>query len=715
MDFFAIDSRFNKEKALSAIRFGQEATLLEAELHELQDIQNSFRQEMASLLFSSSIVKAASLQTNALANSFKAGIMDAFIMGYPVHIENNNDEPDNLVILSAPPETGTRYDLVYMELWFETIDYLSNIYRFGGEASGTVPNDLVDYRIGAETSRRVQLRWRIASVDGIDFTSYPKGVNAPSVKAKGANSHPVEWNFAAVPGDSGLFIAGSGDGPSKTLLETRDGYSYAIPLFKVVRSAGKTAITLEDIMDIRVHARDVTPLQIGAVPLVGGTMTGALTLSGDPTQPLHAATKQYVDAARLGLDCKESVRVATTGNITLSGLQTIDGIALSAGDRVLVKNQNTASQNGIYIAASSAWARAEDANTSSKVTPGLFTFVEQGNVNADSGWILTTDRPITLGSTGLTFVQFSGAGQLVAQDGLYQSGNLLGVSDSGISDSKIGLRTLNQGLASPTNSGNLTQLLSWLAGRIKTIAGTTNWYDTPSKTISQLAGEKANLSGAIFTGPVSLTSFGGSTWSSEKTPSGVFTETGLGWYIREINNISGYPYTYGTMLGYANSSNSYKYCFQVFKGSDGPLYYRQATSSSVWTSWAQVWTGYNDGAGSGLDADKLDGYQSNTGTVANTIPVRDSSGKIPGSITGDAATVGGKTLGTEIPLKDGTVQTNLNADMVDGKHANNTANNIATLDSSGNLSAPGGTVTLGTFKIVYNSTLGCLDFIATGV
>jgi hypothetical protein len=95
--------------------------------------------------------------------------------------------------------------------------------------------------------------------------------------------------------------------------------------------------------------------------------------------------------------------------------------------------------------------------------------------------------------------------------------------------------------------------------------------------------------------------------------------------------------------------------------------------------------------------------------------VRDSGGKLPGSITGDAATVGGKTPGTEIPLKDGTVQTNLNADMVDGKHANNTANNIATLDSSGNLSAPGGTVTLGTFKIVYNSTLGCLDFIATGV
>lgn len=709
-----MDSKFHKEKALSAIRFGQEATLLETELHELQDIQNSFRREMANLLFSSSVVTAEPAQTHGVANSFKTGIMDAFIMGYPVHIENNNGDIDNVVTLTAPPSSGTRYDLVYLELWFETIDYQADVYRFGGETSGTIPNDFVDVRVGVETSRRVQLRWRIVSTENIDFTTYPKGVTAPTVKAKGANSYPVELNFVASEEDSGLFIAGSGES-TKTLLGTRDGYSYAMPLFKVLRSTGKTSIALEDITDIRQFTRDVAPLLIGAVPLSGGTMTGALTLSGDPTQPLHAATKQYVDAARLGMDCKASVRVATTGNITLSGLQTIDGVALTAGDRVLVKDQTDAAKNGIYAAASSAWVRTEDADSSAKVTPGLFTFVEQGTVNADSGWILSTDRTITLGVTALTFVQFSGAGQLVAQDGLYQSGNLIGVSDSGISDSKIGLRTLNQGLASPTNSGNLTQLLSWLAGRIKTIAGTTNWYDTPSKTISQLAGEKANLSGATFTGPISLTSFGGSTWSSEKTPSGVFTETGLGWYIREINSISGYPYTYGTMLGYANSSNSYKYCFQVFKGSDGPLYYRQATSSSVWTSWEQVWTGYNDGAGSGLDADKLDGYQSNTGTAANTIPVRDSGGKLPGSITGDAATVGGKTLGTEIPLKDGTVQTNLNADMVDGKHANNTANNIATLDSSGNLSAPGGTVTLGTFKIVYNSTLGCLDFIATGV
>jgi hypothetical protein len=166
--------------------------------------------------------------------------------------------------------------------------------------------------------------------------------------------------------------------------------------------------------------------------LAGGTMTGAIAMGtnkitglGTPTADTDAATKAYVDAARSGLDVKASVRAATTAGITLSGEQTIDGVSVVAGDRVLVKNQGTGSENGIYVASASGWSRADDANISAEVTAGMFTFVAEGTVNADSGWVLTTNDAITLGTTALAFAQFSGAGQITAGAGLTKNGNTL--------------------------------------------------------------------------------------------------------------------------------------------------------------------------------------------------------------------------------------------------------------------------------------------------
>ncbi len=155
-----------------------------------------------------------------------------------------------------------------------------------------------------------------------------------------------------------------------------------------------------------------------------------LTNLATPVSDTDAATKAYVDAARSGLDVKQSVRAATTGNISLSGTQTIDGIGLSANDRVLVKNQTLPEENGIYDVKVGAWTRSTDADSNAEVTPGLFCFVEEGSVQADTGWGLSADGAITLGATALPFTQFSSAGIIIAGAGLTRTGNTLDIGEN---------------------------------------------------------------------------------------------------------------------------------------------------------------------------------------------------------------------------------------------------------------------------------------------
>lgn len=146
-------------------------------------------------------------------------------------------------------------------------------------------------------------------------------------------------------------------------------------------------------------------------------------------------SKEYVDAVKVGLDFKDSVRVASTANVTISGPgAAIDGVSLSSGDRVLLKNQTSAATNGIYIfnGAASAMTRATDADSTAEVTSGMFVFVEEGTTNADSGFVLSTDGTISVGSTSLTFTQFSGAGQITAGDAMSKVGNTLNVNDDNV-------------------------------------------------------------------------------------------------------------------------------------------------------------------------------------------------------------------------------------------------------------------------------------------
>lgn len=208
----------------------------------------------------------------------------------------------------------------------------------------------------------------------------------------------------------------------------------------LIVSGGTSGITSSRDLTVEGNLTVKGNTQLGDAPSDTVTVKGATTFEQNvnmsnriitnlatPVNPTDAANKAYVDAAVQGLDIKNSVRAATTANITLSGTQTVDGVALRVGDRVLVKNQTTASQNGIYVVQSGAWTRATDADSNQEVNSGLFVFVEEGTINGSSGWVLTTPNPITLGTTGLTFVQFSGAGQIDAGNGLVKNGNRLDV------------------------------------------------------------------------------------------------------------------------------------------------------------------------------------------------------------------------------------------------------------------------------------------------
>jgi hypothetical protein len=162
---------------------------------------------------------------------------------------------------------------------------------------------------------------------------------------------------------------------------------------------------------------------------------------GTPTDANHAATKAYVDAARSGLDVKASVRAATTGPINLANQleagDTIDTtVTLVAGDRVLVKNQSTASENGIYVVASSGMpTRATDANGTADtgtVSGGTFTFVEEGTANGDAGYVVSSNGAINVGVDAMNWVQFSGTGQITAGEGMSKDGNTLNVNDDDV-------------------------------------------------------------------------------------------------------------------------------------------------------------------------------------------------------------------------------------------------------------------------------------------
>lgn len=183
-----------------------------------------------------------------------------------------------------------------------------------------------------------------------------------------------------------------------------------------------------------------TSISLGSSSLTLGGLT-SVTVTQNPSTDYQLATKLYVDTVAQGLDAKASCVYSTTNNISLSGLATQAGgdwaSSLTAGDRILVKNQSAPAENGIWIADAAAWTRAPDMNTWAEV-PHAFTFIQDGATLADTGWVCTAASTGTIGVTAMPWTQFSGAGTYLAGTGLTLTGNTFSITNTGVSANTYG-------------------------------------------------------------------------------------------------------------------------------------------------------------------------------------------------------------------------------------------------------------------------------------
>jgi hypothetical protein len=335
----------------------------------------------------------------------------------------------------------------------------------------TLSTTELNYVDGVTSAIQTQLDAKAASGDLTTHTGATEAHGATGAVVGTTNAQTLTNKTLTSPVVSGLalsdssvvFEGSSADDNETTLTVTNPTADRTITL---PDATGTVQLRVTDVDDTEIgYLNGVTSsiqTQLDAkLALAGGTMTGAIAMGtskitglGTPTDAADAATKAYVDSAAQGIDWKASVRAATTANVTLASAlengDVLDGVTLATGNRVLVKNQSTGSENGIYVVkVSGAPDRSTDCDIAAELTSNFAVFVEEGTVNADQGYVLTNDGAITVGTTALTFTQFTGLGQIVAGTGLDKTGNTLDIDATVVT--LDGTQTLtNKTLTSPT-------------------------------------------------------------------------------------------------------------------------------------------------------------------------------------------------------------------------------------------------------------------------
>ena len=347
---------------------------------------------------------------------------------------------------------------------------ITNAQLAGSIANGKLANSTISIDADSGTTNAVDLgdTLQVAGGEGIDTSVSGDTLTIAGEDASTSNKGVASFASADFSVSSGAVSIKSGGVSNSQLANS----SVTIGSDAVALGSSRTDInglTSLDVDNITVDGNTISTTNTNGNLILDPNGTGVINVSsaritslGTPTQTTDAATKAYVDSQLQGLDVKNSVRVATTTNGTLSSAfangQTVDGVTLATGDRILLKNQSTGSQNGIYtVNASGAPTRATDFDEDSEVTGGTFFFVEEGTTNGDNGFVMTNDGTVTVGSTALVFTQFSGAGQVIAGAALTKSGNTLnvGVDDSSIEVNSDALRVKASGITNAMLAGSI--------------------------------------------------------------------------------------------------------------------------------------------------------------------------------------------------------------------------------------------------------------------